>query len=52
MVEVIGKSTLTKKGQATIPKEVREELKLKPGDLIVFIKEGKNIVIRRGEIKV
>ena len=30
------KSTLTSKGQATIPKEVRDHLHLKPGDQVKF----------------
>lgn len=36
-------STLTSKGQLTVPKEVRELLKLKTGDKIQFMinKEGK-----------
>ena len=32
----MAKSTLTSKGQVTIPKEVRERLALKEGDCIVF----------------
>lgn len=52
MAEILGKSTLTAKGQATIPKRVREELKLRVGDLLVFLKEGNNIIVRKGEIKV
>jgi antitoxin PrlF len=30
------KSTLTRKGQATIPKAIREHLRLKPGDRVKF----------------
>jgi AbrB family looped-hinge helix DNA binding protein len=30
------KSTLTSKGQATIPKEIRDHLGLKPGDSVKF----------------
>jgi antitoxin PrlF len=30
-------STLTRKGQTTIPKDVRERLGLKPGDKIKFV---------------
>lgn len=29
-------SAITKKGQATIPKEIREHLRLKPGDRVKF----------------
>ena len=30
-------STLTRKGQTTIPKDIRDRLNLKPGDKIKFI---------------
>jgi antitoxin PrlF len=33
------RSTLTSKGQVTIPKEVREQMGLKPGDRIDFVKD-------------
>lgn len=29
-------STVTSKGQMTIPKEVRDKLKMKPGDKVIF----------------
>jgi antitoxin PrlF len=34
---VVSSSTLTRKGQTTIPKDIRERLGLKPGDKIKFI---------------
>jgi antitoxin PrlF len=33
------KSTITSKGQVTIPKEVRDQLGLKPGDRVDFVKD-------------
>ena len=33
-------ATLTSKGQLTLPKVMREELKLKAGDKIDFVKDG------------
>jgi len=40
-------STLTSRGQTTIPKSIREELRLQPGDRIEFILEEDQVVIRR-----
>jgi antitoxin PrlF len=46
-------STLTSKGQVTLPKKIREFLKVKPGDLIDFVidREG-NVVVRAATIHV
>ncbi len=33
------RSTVTSKGQITIPKEVRDEMGLKPGDRVDFVKD-------------
>lgn len=35
-------STLTSKGQLTIPKNVRDKLHLHPGDKIEFVLDGEN----------
>ena len=40
-------STLTRKGQTTIPKAVRERLGLKPGDAIEFVEAGEHAVLMR-----
>jgi AbrB family looped-hinge helix DNA binding protein len=40
-------STLTSKGQATIPKPIREALRLQPGDRVEFALEGDRVVLRR-----
>ena len=39
-------TSITVKGQVTIPKEIREELGLKPGDKVVFEKEANTIVLK------
>jgi AbrB family looped-hinge helix DNA binding protein len=43
----IGISSLSKKGQVTIPKEVRRRLRLGPGDRVVFVIQGDSILIRK-----
>ncbi len=40
------RSRITSKGQVTVPKKIRDELRLKPKDFILFIKQGNNIVIK------
>lgn len=42
-------SRLTSKGQATIPKAIREELKIRPGDRILFHKRDGKVEISRAE---
>ncbi|MFT3785996.1 MAG: type II toxin-antitoxin system PrlF family antitoxin [Tepidisphaeraceae bacterium] len=39
-------STLTSKGQTTIPGEVREALNLKPGDKLTYAVEGDHVTVR------
>jgi len=39
-------STLTKKGQTTIPGKVREALDLKPGDTVTYELRGNHATIR------
>jgi antitoxin PrlF len=40
---------LTSKGQTTIPREVRDKLALRPGDVIVFEIEGDVVRLRKVE---
>lgn len=41
----LGKSTLSSKGQVTLPKEVRERLGLKPSDMVVFTEDEQGRVV-------
>ena len=41
--------TITQKGQVTIPKEVREVLKVKQGDEVVFEVADEKVTVRRKE---
>jgi len=40
-------TTLTSKGQITIPKELREKLDLRKGDKLVLVEENGNIILRK-----
>jgi antitoxin PrlF len=46
-------ATMTSKGQVTIPKEVREKLRIKPKDKITFSVEGDHAILRalHGDIR-
>lgn len=45
-------STLTAKGQVTIPVEVRRFLNLKPGDQIAFVLEDGRVTVVRSEDRI
>ena len=47
-------ATLTSKGQTTIPREVREFLKLKPGDKMEFklSPDGQTVILKAANIHV
>ena len=38
-------SVMTRKGQVTIPAEIRRELRLREGDRVRFVREGANVRI-------
>ena len=53
-------STITLKGQVTIPKKIRDEFGLKPYDKVIFVRCGNSLVLKpvkdifsvRGSVKV
>ena len=53
-------STITQKGQVTIPKQIRDTLQLKANDRVIFVKRGNSVIIKpvkdvlslRGSVKV
>lgn len=51
-MKVIGDSKLTGKFQATIPKGVREVLKLDSGDRVVFVWEHGYVLVKKGKLEV
>ncbi len=42
-------STITRKGQVTIPIDIRRELELEEGDQLSFERQGETILVRRSE---
>ena len=45
MIIMFDVSKVTSKGQVTIPVEMRRQLGIKEGDKVLFISNGKNIII-------
>ncbi len=40
-------TTLTSRGQTTIPKSIRDALRLQPGDRVEFVLDGEEVILRR-----
>lgn len=45
-------ATLTSKGQTTIPKDVREHLRLQPGDRLEFVVKDNLVILRPATRKI
>lgn len=45
-------ATITSKGQMTLPKDVRDDLQLEPGDQVDFVKEGGVYVLRARNVRI
>ena len=45
-------SKISLKGQVTIPKEIRANLKAKPGDYVFFVQEGNKTVLKKAKLSV
>jgi len=39
-------STVTSKGQTTIPRKIRKALRIKPGDKLEYVLEGDHVTVR------
>jgi AbrB family looped-hinge helix DNA binding protein len=46
MVIMEGTVTIDKAGRVVIPKEIRDELRLEPGDTLAFASEGGSVTLR------
>ncbi|TXT61570.1 MAG: stationary/sporulation regulating protein [Promethearchaeota archaeon] len=44
---IIGTSTISEKGQLTIPKEIRDKLAIVQGDRLVFNLKGEEIIVKK-----
>jgi AbrB family looped-hinge helix DNA binding protein len=51
-MKILGDSKVTGKFQATIPRAVRELLKLDSGDRIVFLSGSHQVVLKKGKLEV
>ena len=51
-MRILGSSRITGKSQVTIPKAVREVVKLEKGDLVVFVDEKDQVMIKKGRVRV
>ena len=40
MSKIVGASKVTSRYQVTVPREVREKLKISGGDILAFVEEG------------
>jgi len=40
-------SAITQKGQVTVPKQIRDRLRLRPGDLVFFEDDGHEVRVRK-----
>jgi len=45
----VGVSPVSEKGQVTIPKEIRDSLKLKKGDRVVFLEADETVILRKAK---
>jgi AbrB family looped-hinge helix DNA binding protein len=45
----VGVSPVSEKGQVTIPKEIRDSLKLKKGDRVVFLEADQQVILRKAK---
>jgi AbrB family looped-hinge helix DNA binding protein len=51
-MKILGDSKVTDKFQATIPRAVRDLLRLDSGDRIVFVMEHDYVAVKKGRLEV
>ncbi len=48
----LGTSRVTSRCQVTVPRSVRQLMKLNRGDLLVFVARRKEVVLKKGQVKI
>ena len=51
-MEILGDSKVTRKFQVTIPRAIRELLKLRSGDRFVFVGVNGQVLVKKGKLEV
>ena len=51
-MSALGYSKLSRKHQITVPKSVCDALKLHTGDLVVFVRRNRFVVLSKGKLQV
>jgi AbrB family looped-hinge helix DNA binding protein len=51
-LKVLGDSKVTRKFQATIPRTVRDLLRLSSGDRLVFVSTHGSVLVKKGKVEV
>jgi AbrB family looped-hinge helix DNA binding protein len=51
-MKILGDSKVSEKFQATIPRAVRDLLELDSGDRVVFLTEGRHVLVKKGRLEV
>jgi len=52
MMQVLGDSRLSRKYQITVPKDARTLLELDAGDMLIFVTENGELLIKRGRLQI
>lgn len=51
MIQALGQAKVTRGGQVTLNKKIREELGVNIGSYVIFQKEGNKLVVLPAELK-
>lgn len=52
VMQVLGDSRLSRKYQITVPKDARALLELDAGDMLIFVTEKGELLIKRGKLQI